>query len=253
MTDDQPTDRPYRTLRVADVQLRGRAGPLRARAYWPAPASSPTPSGAPPLLVLFPRPTGTGGRAEALGRGLCSRAGAVVLAVGYRPPSPGSLAAALEDATTATHWAADHAAELGAAPGRLAVAGEGVGADLAATVARHARDEGWPPIVRQVLVRARLGAATLAATSLAGVAPATVLAGSDGSDGSDGSVSPDGPGGLDDGRRYASLLRGAGVPVDELDVPDDPLAALASSLRRALAPSPAAPGPSPDPDRDDAA
>jgi acetyl esterase/lipase len=241
MTDDRPTQRPSHTLRVADVQLRGRAGPLRARAYWPAPAPGSNPTGAPPLLVLFPLGTGAGGRSEALGRGLCSLVGLVVLAVAYRPPSQEALGDAVEDATTATHWAADHAAELGAGPGGLLVAGEGVGADLAATVARHARDEGWPPIARQVLVRPRLGAATLGAASLAGLAPATVVAGPDGSDGSD------------DGRRYASLLRQSGVPVDEPHVPgaDGPLAALASSLRHALSPSPAAPGTGPD--QDDAA
>jgi acetyl esterase/lipase len=251
MTDDWPSLPPSRAVRVADVQLRGRAGPLRARAYWPVPgpaaasasASSPVPSGAPPLLVLFPRGTGAGGGpsdgVEGLGRGLCSLLGLVVLAVGYRPPLAGSLGPALEDATTATHWAADHSAELGADPGGLVVAGQGVGGDLAATVAREAADQVWPPSLRQVLVRPRLGAATLAAGSLEGLAPATVVAG---------------PARSDEGGRYASLLRRWGVPVDELQAADtveaaeDPLPALASSLRRALAPSPASSGP----DRDDA-
>jgi acetyl esterase/lipase len=253
MTDDRPSDRPSRwpslppsrPARVADVQLRGRAGPLRARAFWPAPASTLTPTGRPPLLVLFPRSTGTGGGVDdgtdgtdGLGRGLCARAGLVVLAVRYRPPSPGSVGAALEDATTATQWAADHAAELGADPRRLLVAGEGAGADLAATVARQARDEGWPRILRQVLVRPRLSSETLAATPLAGLAPATVL------------TDPADAAGTDDGARYTSLLRRSGVPVDELPAPaqdaDAVLSAVASSLLRALdAPAAAA---EPDPD-----
>jgi acetyl esterase/lipase len=240
MTDERPTSWPSRSLRVADVQLRGRAGPLRARAYWPVSASrAASASTRPPLLVLFPRSTGAGGPTEGLGRGLCSLAGLVVLAVRCRPAAPDSLGAALEDATTATQWAADHARELGADPGRLVVAGEGVGADLAATVARQALDQGWPPILRQVLVRPRLGAATLGADALADLAPATVVIGAAGGDDND------------DGRRYASQLRRSGVPVDELAVAgaDGVLATLASSLRRALAPSPAAPGP----DRDDAA
>jgi acetyl esterase/lipase len=247
MTDDRPSSWPSRSLRVADVQLRGRGGPLRARAYWPAPASASTPtsapslvpSGRPPLLVLFPRGTGTGGWTEGVGRGLCSLAGVVVLAVRYRPPAPDSLGPALDDATTATQWAADHAAELGADPGRLVVAGEGAGADLAATVARQALDQGWPPILRQALVRPRLGPATLAADVLADLAPATVV------------VRPGDGGDNDDGRRYAARLRRAGVPVDEFVVAgaDGVLATLASSLRQALAPSPAAPGP----ERDDAA
>jgi alpha/beta hydrolase family protein len=238
MTDEWASAPPSHPARAADVQLRGRAGPLRARAYWPAPPLGPTE--VPPLLVLFPRSAGIGGGAvEGLGRGLCSSVGVVVLAVGYRPPSPGSLGAALEDATTATHWAADHAAELGADPGRLVVAGEGVGADLAATVARHARDEGWPPILRQVLAHPRLGSGTLAAP-LPGLAPATVVVDSAGSD---------------DGPRYASLLRRASVPVDELrapapaEAPDAVLSILAPSLHRAIGRSASAPGP----DTDDAA
>jgi acetyl esterase len=142
--------------RVADVLLRGPAGPLPARAYWPA---GPEPLVAPPLLVLFPgdgsAPDGLEG-ADALCRGVCSYVGVVVLSVTYRSATPRSDGAAPEDATAAVHWAADHAAQLGADPGRLLVAGTGLGGGIAAAVAQQARDDGWPAIERQVSIHPEL-------------------------------------------------------------------------------------------------
>jgi acetyl esterase len=136
--------------RVADVQLRGPGGPLAARAYWPAPRNPMTP---PALLVLLP---GDGSGADdldgvdALCRGVCAQVGVVVLSVAYRAAMPALEAIDLEDSTAAVHWAADHAAELGADPGQLLVAGTGIGGGLAAAVARRAGDDGWPAIKRQV-------------------------------------------------------------------------------------------------------
>ena len=141
--------------------------------------------------------------------------------------------AALAEATTALQWAADHADELHADPGRLLVGGEGTGAWLAAAVALEARDDGWPSVVSQLLVvtttsDTAAGAARLVpplrGPSLAGVAPAIVV------------TIGDGPHEVD-ARRYASRLRGAGVRVDELHH-DGPVAGvadcLAPTLRRAL-------------------
>jgi acetyl esterase len=133
--------------RIAEVQLRGPGGPLAARAYWPAPHD---PATAPALLVLLP------GRysddVDALCRGACADVGVVVLS-----PTPGAApdprGTALADALAAVHWAADHAAELGADPGRLLLAGTGVGGRLAAAVARQARDDGWPAVRHQVSIR----------------------------------------------------------------------------------------------------
>jgi acetyl esterase/lipase len=56
------------------------------------------------------------------------------------------------DAREALEWGADHAAELGADPRRLLLAADHGGAGLVAALARHARDRGWPPIARHVLV-----------------------------------------------------------------------------------------------------
>ena len=82
----------------ADLRLRGA---VRARVVWP-PA---TPSGVPPLIVLLSQD-------ESVAAELCVRMPAVVLAV------------LPEGARSALDWAAGHAAELGADPRRLIVAGE---------------------------------------------------------------------------------------------------------------------------------
>jgi hypothetical protein len=114
--------------RTADLMLRGTSGPLRARVVWPRSAAPGT-----PLVLLL------GGPAHAR---LLPDA-AVVLA-----PQDADW----PDAVEALEWAADHAAELGADPGRLIVAGAGRGAALAARLVRHARDNGWPPVAHRLLI-----------------------------------------------------------------------------------------------------
>jgi acetyl esterase len=229
--------------RVAGVRLRGPAGPLAARVYWPDRGHG----GPDPALLVFFHASGFGygsmDSADAFCRGLCSRAGVVVLSASYRPAPPHPYPAAFDDAKAAVEWVADHAAELDADPARLLVAGEGAGGNLAAAVALHARDRGWPSPVRQVLIYPNLdarqdtpsyvehahaapnnaagmrwyyshylpdGAAAadpyaspLCTPSVAGVAPATVV-----------TVERDPL--RDDGRRYAARLRRAGVPVQDM-------------------------------------
>lgn len=200
-------------VRVAGVTLRGRDGRVPARAYWPSP---PGPGPAPALLVLFPADREPAGldAADPLCRRLCAGAGLVVLSVSHR---------AAGDATTATEWAADHAAELDAHPRRLLVGGVGTGGRVAAAVARDARDDGWPPVERQVLILPELGGdgAPPAAGNTAGLAPATV-------------VTVDGG----DGQRYAARLRRTGVDVDELRYGEPPEPdRLTGDLARALGPA----------------
>jgi hypothetical protein len=114
-----------RTPASAAIQLRGYAGLIWARVYWPV-------ARRPPLLVLF------GDCPDELCRRICLHGGVVVLAA-----APVTSDA---DALAAVGWAADHAAELDADPARLQVAGTGRGAALAAEVARRAADDGWPEL-----------------------------------------------------------------------------------------------------------
>ena len=82
--------------------------------------------------------------------------GAVVVSVGYRLAPEHRFPAALDDAYAALAWAAEHAAELGIDPGRIAVGGHAAGAGLAAAVALRARDQHGPPISFQLLSQPEL-------------------------------------------------------------------------------------------------
>jgi acetyl esterase len=82
---------------------------------------------------------------------LAGACGAVVVSVGYRRAPEHRFPAALDDAYAALTWTAEHAAELGIDPGRIAVGGHSAGAGLAAAVALRARDQQGPPIRFQLL------------------------------------------------------------------------------------------------------
>lgn len=77
--------------------------------------------------------------------------GAVVVSVGYRRAPEHQFPAALDDAYAALVWTAEHAAEIGIDPERIAVGGHAAGAGLAAAVALRARDQQGPPIRYQLL------------------------------------------------------------------------------------------------------
>jgi acetyl esterase/lipase len=82
---------------------------------------------------------------------LADGSGAVVISVGYRLAPEHPFPAALDDAYAALTWTAEHAAELGVDPERIAVGGHSSGAGIAAGVALRARDQQGPPIRVQVL------------------------------------------------------------------------------------------------------
>ena len=137
--------------RIADLQLRGNTSPLPVRVYWPG-QHAPRPV---PLLVFCV--AGAGAGAEETCRNLSEDHGLLVLAV-CRP-------AGVHDGMAVLEWAAEHAAELGADPDRLLVAGIGAEGGAAAAVESQARAAGWPAValaagpdlseaVRRILARA---------------------------------------------------------------------------------------------------
>jgi acetyl esterase len=89
---------------------------------------------------------------DGLARRLANATGAVVVSVEYRLAPEVRCPDSAEDCYAATVWTHQHAAELGADPGRLIVAGDSAGGNLAAVVTLMARERSTPPITGQVLV-----------------------------------------------------------------------------------------------------
>jgi len=137
---------PYKVGRVEDRM----AGDLPVRVYWP-----PGERAARPVVVYF-----HGGgftlctldTHDLVCRLICADADVIVVSVDYRLAPEHPYPAAVEDAYSATRWVHEHARELGADPGRLVVAGDSAGGNLAAVTCLKARDEGGPPIALQVLI-----------------------------------------------------------------------------------------------------
>ncbi len=75
-------------------------------------------------------------------RQICREGGLHVLSVDYRLAPEHKAPAGSDDAYAAFQWALDHAGELGADPGRVAVGGDSAGGNLAALVSLRARNEG---------------------------------------------------------------------------------------------------------------
>jgi acetyl esterase len=138
---------------VGDVQDRTIPGPdgeIPIRIYRPAGDDRPRPG-----VVYF-----HGGGWVICGldshdggcRRLTNAVDAVVVSVDYRLAPEHRYPAAADDTYAASQWVADHATELGIDPGRLAVAGDSAGGNLAAVVAQMARDRGGPALAFQLLV-----------------------------------------------------------------------------------------------------
>ena len=84
---------------------------------------------------------------DPLCRALANRTGATVASVDYRLAPESPFPGPVEDCELALRWLAD---ELGDEP--IAIAGDSAGGNLAAVVARRARDAGGPALCFQLLV-----------------------------------------------------------------------------------------------------
>jgi acetyl esterase len=219
------------------------AGSIPIRVYRPAGVADTTRL---PVLVYFHGGgwvIGDLDTHDTLCRQLTAEAGISVVAVDYRLAPEHKFPAAADDAWAALSWVVAHAGELGVDAGKLAVAGDSAGGNLAAVVALQARDAGTPKIALQVLIYpvTDVGAETQSyrdladgymltregmrwfiahylgkpqeaedwrasptrATSFAGVAPALVIT---------AGYDPL----RDEGDAYAQKLRAAGVSVDHI-------------------------------------
>ncbi|MGA9489554.1 MAG: alpha/beta hydrolase [Mycobacterium sp.] len=224
---------------VNEVSIPGPAGPIAARHYHPA-TSAPA-----PLVVFYHGGgwiLGDLDTHDPLCRLTCRDADVHVLSIDYRLAPEHPAPAAADDAYAAFQWACEHATDLGAIPGKVAVGGDSAGGNLAAVVSQRARDEGGPMPVLQWLIYPRTDF-TAKTRSLSLFADGFLLTkadidafnkqylGGSGVDAADPRVSPllaDSLSGLppaliatagfdplrDEGDLYAAALRAAGTPVD---------------------------------------
>ena len=136
-----------RPVTVTDVAVDGPAGPLPARLYEPQGVSNP--SG----LVVTVHGGGfhllSVAAYDQLSRSFAEEAGVRVFSVEYRLAPEHPFPAAFDDVLTGYRYAVDHAAELGADPGRIAIMGDSAGGALASAVGLHL---GADPVYRPALV-----------------------------------------------------------------------------------------------------
>lgn len=127
-----------------------RAGHIPLRVYrGPGPAASASPG-----IVFFHGGgwvIGDLDTHDTLCRRLAVEVGCPVISVDYRLAPEHPFPAAVDDAVAAFRWVAEHAAELGLDPARLAVAGDSAGGNLSAVVALRTRGEAHGPVLQALL------------------------------------------------------------------------------------------------------
>ena len=135
--------------RTEDRSIPGPGGDIPVRIHWPA---GPGPF---PALVFFHGGgwvVGDLDTHDVTCRSLTNQAGCVTVSVDYRLAPEHKFPAAVEDAYAATRWVADHAAELGVDPARVAVGGASAGGNLATVAGLIAIERGGPSLVFQLLI-----------------------------------------------------------------------------------------------------
>jgi acetyl esterase len=140
---------PTPVAQVIDQTIPGPRGDIKIRIYRPH-----AQTGLPVVLFMHGGGfiLGDLDSHDEVARVITMKADCITIAVDYRLAPENPFPAAPEDCFAALRWTAEHAAELGGDPGRIAVCGDSAGGNLAAVMTLRARDEGGPRICGQVLI-----------------------------------------------------------------------------------------------------
>ncbi len=134
---------------VWDTTIPSDVSPVRIRIYRPV-------GGPPrPIFVYVHGGGWTLGDLDtfdAICRRISVAADCLLVSVDYRLAPENPYPAALDDTVTTIRWVAEHGAELGGDPTRLAVGGDSAGGNLTAGAVLRLRDEGGPRVAVQVLI-----------------------------------------------------------------------------------------------------
>jgi acetyl esterase len=136
-----------------DLVIPAPHGTIPARLYTPKKLRAK--NGLAPCLVFFHGGGWVIGNLEThdvVCRKLAHEGELLVLSVDYRLAPEHRFPAAIDDAITATQWAADNARQFGIDAARLLVGGDSAGGNMAAVVAIAARDGNGPKLAGQVLI-----------------------------------------------------------------------------------------------------
>jgi len=145
-----PTDAGPRMYHVEEVELAAGPGEKQFQLRLLRPSQSPA-----GILVYY-----HGGgwvlfdidHYDKLGRVLAEATGWTVVLVNYRKAPESPYPAAVEDCWAALNWVAENATRIAGDAVPLAVAGDSAGGNLAAVIARRARDAGSPRLSQQILI-----------------------------------------------------------------------------------------------------
>ena len=143
---------PPEVSRTEDGLIDGPGGQIPIRIYWPRSAE---PEYGWPILVYFHGGgwvLGDIDTHDGLCRAIANECPTIVISVDYRLAPEHPFPAAVEDAFAAVRWVQLEATRLGGHPTRIMVGGDSAGGNLAAVVSLLCRDRGEPKLAWQLLI-----------------------------------------------------------------------------------------------------